>query len=123
LLIWSNDAFAYAVGSLIGKHKLFPRISPGKTWEGTLGGIFFNFVVAYLLSLLFPVLGLRDWAVIAAIVSIFATFGDLVESMMKRSLNIKDTGNLFPGHGGMLDRFDAYFFAIPFVAAYLFLVK
>jgi phosphatidate cytidylyltransferase len=123
LLIWANDAFAYVVGSLIGKHKLFPRISPGKTWEGTIGGIVCNFIVAYLLSLLFPVLGLRDWAVIAAIVSIFATFGDLVESMMKRSLNIKDTGTLFPGHGGMLDRFDAFFFAIPFVAAYLFLVK
>jgi len=124
LLIWCNDAFAYLVGSVIGKHKMVPRLSPGKTWEGTIGGIFCNFIAAYLISILFPVeLELKHWLVIAAITGIFATTGDLVESMMKRSLNIKDTGTIFPGHGGMLDRFDAFFFAIPFVAAYLFLIK
>jgi phosphatidate cytidylyltransferase len=124
LLIWCNDAFAYLVGSTIGKHKMVSRLSPGKTWEGTIGGILCNFIAAYLISILFPVeLGLKHWLVIAAITGIFATTGDLVESMMKRSLNIKDTGTLFPGHGGMLDRFDAFFFAIPFVAAYLFLIK
>jgi phosphatidate cytidylyltransferase len=123
LLIWCNDAFAYLVGSLIGKHKIIPRITPGKTWEGTIGGIVFNFITAYLISILFGVFSFTQWAVIAAIVSVFATVGDWVESMMKRSLNVKDSGNLLPGHGGMLDRFDAFFFAIPFVAAYIWWLK
>jgi phosphatidate cytidylyltransferase len=123
LMIWANDAFAYLVGSAIGKHKMFPRISPGKTWEGTIGGIAGNFIVAFLIFKIFNLYTLRDWLVIAAIVSIFATLGDLVESMLKRSLNIKDTGSLFPGHGGMLDRFDAFFFAIPFVALYFYFMK
>jgi phosphatidate cytidylyltransferase len=123
LLIWSNDAFAYLVGSAIGKHKIIPRITPGKTWEGTVGGVVCNFIVAYLLSILFGVFSFAEWAVIATIVSVFATLGDWVESMMKRSLNVKDSGNLLPGHGGMLDRFDAFFFAIPFVAAYIWWLK
>jgi phosphatidate cytidylyltransferase len=123
LLIWANDAFAYLVGTAIGRHKMFPRISPGKTWEGTLGGIAGNFIVAFLIFTVFNLYTLRDWLMIAAIVSIFATLGDLVESMLKRSLKIKDTGTLFPGHGGMLDRFDAFFFAIPFVALYFWFLK
>ncbi len=123
LLIWSNDAFAYLVGSAIGKHKIIPRISPGKTWEGSIGGVVCNFIVAYLLTILFGVFSFAEWCVIAALVSIFATLGDWVESMMKRSLNVKDSGTLLPGHGGMLDRFDAFFFAIPFVAAYIWLIR
>jgi len=119
LLIWCNDAFAYLVGSAIGKHKIIPRISPGKTVEGTIGGIICNFITAYLLTILFGVFSLQHWMAIAVIVSVFATLGDWTESMMKRSLQVKDSGNLLPGHGGMLDRFDAFFFAVPFVVAYL----
>jgi phosphatidate cytidylyltransferase len=120
LLIWSNDAFAYLVGSAIGKHKIIPRITPGKTWEGTIGGVLCNFIVAYLLAKLFGVFNFQQWTVIAAIVSIFGTLGDWVESMMKRSLSVKDSGDLLPGHGGMLDRFDAFFFAVPFVVVYIY---
>jgi phosphatidate cytidylyltransferase len=123
LLIWANDAFAYLVGSAIGRHKIFPRISPGKTWEGTVGGIAGNFIAAFLIFSVFNLYGLSDWLLIAGLVSVFATLGDWAESMLKRSLNIKDTGSLFPGHGGMLDRFDAFFFTIPFVALYFLLFK
>ena len=111
------------MGSQIGKTKLFPRISPGKTWEGSTGGVIVTFIVAYLLSLLFTDLRLMDWLILAAIVSLFGSIGDLVESMLKRSLNIKDSGNLLPGHGGILDRFDAFIFLLPFAAAYLLLLN
>ena len=123
-LIWANDSCAYLVGSRIGKHKMMPRISPGKTWEGIVGGIVGAAVVAVLLHNLFNLhfLNMTDWIIIGIIASIAATFGDLVESMMKRSLGIKDTGTLMPGHGGILDRFDAFYFAVPFVALYLALV-
>ena len=119
LLTWANDTGAYLVGSQIGKTKLFPRISPKKTWEGSGGGVLVAFLAAYLLSLIFKDLLLKDWLILAGIVSIFGSIGDLVESMLKRSLNIKDSGNILPGHGGMLDRFDAFIFLMPFVAAYL----
>ena len=121
-MTWMNDTGAYLVGSQIGKTKLFPRISPKKTWEGSTGGVIVTFIVAYLLSLLFTDLRLQDWLVLAAIVSLFGSIGDLVESMLKRSLNIKDSGNLLPGHGGILDRFDAFIFLLPFAAAYLLLL-
>ena len=119
LLTWANDTGAYLVGSQIGKTKLFPRISPKKTWEGSAGGVVVAFLAAYLLSLIFKDLLLKDWLVLAGIVSIFGSIGDLIESMLKRSLGIKDSGNILPGHGGMLDRFDAFIFLLPFVAAYL----
>lgn len=122
LMTWMNDTGAYLVGSQIGKTKLFPRISPKKTWEGSAGGVVITFIVAYLLSLLFADLRLQDWLILAAIVSLFGSIGDLVESMLKRSLNIKDSGNLLPGHGGILDRFDAFIFLLPFAAAYLLLL-
>lgn len=121
-LTWMNDTGAYLVGSQIGKTKLFPRISPKKTWEGTTGGVLVTFVVGYLLSLLFDDLRLQDWLALAGIVALFGSIGDLVESMLKRSLNIKDSGNLLPGHGGILDRFDAFIFLLPFAAAYLLLL-
>ncbi len=121
-MTWMNDTGAYLVGSQIGKTKLFPRISPKKTWEGSTGGVVITFIVAYLLSLLFTDLRLLDWLILAAIVSLFGSIGDLVESMLKRSLNIKDSGNLLPGHGGILDRFDAFIFLLPFAAAYLLLL-
>lgn len=122
-MTWMNDTGAYLVGSQIGKTKLFPRISPGKTWEGSTGGVVVTFIVAYLLSLLFTDLRLVDWLILAAIVSLFGSIGDLVESMLKRSLKIKDSGNLLPGHGGILDRFDAFIFLLPFAAAYLLLLN
>jgi len=121
-MTWMNDTGAYLVGSQIGKTKLFPIISPNKTWEGSAGGVVITFIIGYLLSLLFQDLRLQDWLVLAGVVSLFGSIGDLVESMLKRSLNIKDSGTILPGHGGILDRFDAFIFLIPFAAAYLLLL-
>jgi phosphatidate cytidylyltransferase len=119
LLTWMNDTGAYLVGSAIGRRPLLPRISPKKTWEGTLGGVTIAFLTAILLFYVIGELPLRDWLVLAAIVAVFGTLGDLVESMLKRSFAIKDSGKLLPGHGGMLDRFDGFIFCVPFAAAYL----
>lgn len=121
LIIWVNDAGAYLVGSLIGKRKLFERISPKKTVEGSLGGVVSSLVVATLVHFVFGVLTLKDWLILGLILSIFASFGDLIQSLFKRSVKIKDTGALFPGHGGVLDRFDAFFFSIPFALLYYIL--
>jgi phosphatidate cytidylyltransferase len=118
-LLWLNDTGAYFVGSMIGKHKLFERISPGKTWEGSVGGALFALLTAWGLSLLFSQLDLVHWLILAIIIVISGTMGDLVESMLKRSLGIKDSGNILPGHGGMLDRFDAVLLSAPFVFVYL----
>lgn len=120
-LIWANDVSAYMVGRQIGKTKLLPRISPGKTIEGSAGGVVGCALIAVGLYYLMPVEGWQivDWVVIAVLTSTFATIGDLVESMLKRNLGIKDSGTLLPGHGGMLDRFDAFYFTVPFVVAYL----
>lgn len=120
-LIWANDISAYMVGRQIGKTKLLPRISPGKTIEGSAGGVVGCALVAVGLYYLMPVPGweIMDWVVIAILTSTFATVGDLIESMLKRNLGIKDSGTLLPGHGGMLDRFDAFYFTVPFVVAYL----
>lgn len=123
-LVWIGDAGAYVFGSLFGKHKFLERISPNKTIEGFLGGAVGCLIVAYLISLVFPnVLQLRDWLVLSLICWVFAAVGDLIESMFKRSVSIKDTGTFFPGHGGFLDRFDAFIFAVPFAAAYILLVR
>ena len=119
VILWLNDTGAYLVGSMIGKHKLFERISPGKTWEGSVGGAFFAMFTAYGLSFVFIQLGVGQWMVLAAITVVFGTLGDLAESMLKRSLGIKDSGNILPGHGGMLDRFDAVLLSAPFVFVYL----
>ncbi|CAN5193900.1 phosphatidate cytidylyltransferase [soil metagenome] len=120
-LIWANDSSAYLVGRTLGKTKLFPRISPGKTIEGSVGGVVGCAIVAIGLFYLIPVNGweMYDWVVVAILASTFATFGDLVESMLKRNLGIKDSGTMLPGHGGILDRFDAFYFTIPLVVAYL----
>lgn len=119
ILIWTNDTFAYLSGRFFGKTKLFERISPKKTWEGTIGGIFFSFGMAIALSLLFDADNLFFWLVTTAIITPCAIFGDLLESLFKRSLNIKDSGNIMPGHGGILDRFDAALFALPFFFMWL----
>ncbi|MCH2022214.1 MAG: phosphatidate cytidylyltransferase [Saprospiraceae bacterium] len=122
-MVWASDVFAYLLGSKIGRHKMFPRISPNKTWEGTLSGIAGAIFTGYLCSLIFSNLTfqLPFWIGLACICTSFGILGDLVESMFKRSLGIKDSGNLLPGHGGFLDRFDAFIFVIPFVFTYLIL--
>jgi phosphatidate cytidylyltransferase len=120
LMLWANDTFAYLTGMLIGKHKLFERISPKKTWEGFFGGLAFTLIVAFAFSLKYDYLSLLQWLILAAIIVVSGTLGDLVESMLKRSIGCKDSGNFFPGHGGILDRFDSILLSVPFV--YLFLM-
>lgn len=114
LLIWTNDTFAYLSGRFFGKTKLFERISPKKTWEGTIGGIIFTVIVSYLISLWGDNSDLIFWVISALIIAPCSIFGDLLESLFKRSLNVKDSGNILPGHGGILDRFDATLFTVPF---------
>ncbi len=121
--IWINDTGAYLVGSLFGKHKILPRISPGKTWEGCIGGLIFTILSAFLMEYLFGKSSITAWMLLALIASVTGTLGDLVESMFKRLAGIKDSGNLLPGHGGVLDRFDSLIFAVPFVYLVLPLVK
>jgi len=120
LLIWANDTFAYIVGKTIGKHKLFERISPKKTVEGFVGGMIFTVAGAYFLgqSPYFTVLSPWQWMAFAAILVIFGTLGDLVESKLKRTAGVKDSGKIMPGHGGILDRLDSILFAIPFIFLY-----
>lgn len=114
LLIWANDTFAYLIGSRFGRYKLMERISPKKTWEGFIGGGVFALLAAWGLSQVLDAFTTGQWLALAGVAVVFGTLGDLVESMLKRSLGIKDSGNLLPGHGGLLDRFDAFVFAIPF---------
>ncbi|GAB2527617.1 phosphatidate cytidylyltransferase [Rufibacter soli] len=121
-LIWASDTGAYAAGKKFGKNKLFPRISPGKTWEGWVGGVLLSIAIAWLLSLYFTDLTLGHWLGVAVLVSVFGVLGDLVESMLKRSLGVKDSGTLIPGHGGILDRFDSLILVVPFLVAFLELV-
>lgn len=118
-LNWIFDSGAYYVGVNFGKHKMFPRISPKKSWEGAIGGAVYTALLVYILSLYVTDLRLQDWAVIGVIVIVIGTIGDLVESLLKRSVNIKDSGTLLPGHGGILDRFDSILISSPFVFVYL----
>jgi phosphatidate cytidylyltransferase len=127
VFLWINDAGAYCVGSLLGRHKLFPRISPGKSWEGSIGGAVLVVAAAVLIwyyTDLYDVndLGLTayEWAGLGLVVVIFGTWGDLIESLFKRTLGIKDSGNVLPGHGGMLDRFDSTLMAVPASVVYLY---
>ncbi len=119
ILIWVNDTFAYLSGMLLGRHKLFERISPKKTWEGFIGGGVFSVGAAIALSKIFLIFSLPNWIVIALIVTIFGTAGDLIESMLKRQLKLKDIGNIMPGHGGILDRNDSFIFVVPAVCLFL----
>ena len=127
VFLWVNDTGAYCCGSLFGKHKLFPRISPGKSWEGSIGGGVFVLAAAALVWYLTDSydmnptgMSMWEWMGLGLVVVVFGTWGDLVESLFKRTLGIKDSGNILPGHGGMLDRFDSSLLAIPAAVVYLF---
>ena len=122
LILWGNDTGAYLVGKFLGKHRLFERISPKKTWEGFVGGVLLALVTSLVLAHYFSVLATWQWVGMALIVSVFGTFGDLVESMLKRSQQVKDSGAILPGHGGLLDRFDGLLLAAPVVLVFLKLV-
>jgi phosphatidate cytidylyltransferase len=121
LLIWANDTGAYLFGVKFGKNRLFERHSPKKSWEGFIGGMLFGMISAWILSRYFTQIELIDWLLISATTSVLGTYGDLTESMLKRSLNTKDSGGLLPGHGGLLDRFDSLFFVAPAVYLLLYL--
>ncbi|KAA6342400.1 Phosphatidate cytidylyltransferase [termite gut metagenome] len=121
VFIWLNDTGGYCVGSAIGKHRLFERISPKKSWEGTVGGGVLAIVSCVFFAYFFPLLPIIKWAGLALTVVVFGTWGDLIESLLKRQLGVKDSGNILPGHGGMLDRFDSALLAIPAAVIYLFL--
>jgi phosphatidate cytidylyltransferase len=123
LLIWSNDTGAYFAGKLLGKRKLFLRISPGKTWEGAIGGLLLTVAMAWLISHYFGIINQWQWVILAAAISVMGVYGDLVESMLKRQYNIKDSGTLIPGHGGFLDRFDSFLFCTPVMIVLLSLFQ
>lgn len=119
LILWASDSGAYFAGTRFGKTKLFERVSPKKSWEGFLGGAFSAIVVAFVISQYFTVLEDWKWLVIAAIIIIAGTYGDLIESLFKRSIEIKDSGSVLPGHGGFMDRFDGLLLSAPFITAFL----
>lgn len=123
IFIWMNDTGAFCIGSLLGRHRLFERISPKKSWEGFWGGMFFTIVAAIVIGAYFPgyfsEFTTMQWVGLAIVVTMFATWGDLVESMAKRTAGVKDSGNLLPGHGGILDRIDSLLFVVPAVLIYI----
>lgn len=119
---WVNDTGAYCTGMLFGKHRLFERISPKKSWEGSIGGAVFSIIAAIVLAHFFTFLSTGVWIGLGLTVVVFGTWGDLTESLMKRTLGIKDSSNILPGHGGMLDRFDSTLMAVPAAVVYLYLV-
>jgi phosphatidate cytidylyltransferase len=119
ILLWVNDTGAYISGRSFGKHKLAPLLSPGKTWEGFIGGVILSFVAAALLPEFTDVLQARDWFFMAGIVALFSNAGDLAESALKRRCGVKDSGTIMPGHGGILDRFDGVLLSVPLIVAYL----
>lgn len=119
IFIWCNDSGAFCFGCTLGRHKMFERISPKKTWEGFAGGALVAVAAGYVISLYFTVMNTWQWMCMAAVVVAAATLGDLIESSMKREMKIKDSGKMLPGHGGVLDRFDSTLLAVPCVIIYL----
>jgi phosphatidate cytidylyltransferase len=119
IIIWASDTGAYFTGSLFGKTKLFERISPKKSWEGSIGGAVIAISLAVVISFYYTDLNTIEWISVAIIVVVAGTYGDLVESLFKRSMSIKDSGNIIPGHGGFLDRFDSLILAVPFIVVFL----
>lgn len=122
VFIWCNDTGAFFVGCSIGRHKMWERISPQKTWEGTIGGIVVAMIAGYVMSAFYTQLNVWQWMGMAMVVSVAGTYGDLIESCMKREMGIKDSGNILPGHGGILDRFDSTLLAAPCAIIYLSLI-
>jgi phosphatidate cytidylyltransferase len=120
-LIWINDTGAYVTGSLMGRHRLFPRISPKKSWEGLIGGTLLTLIAALWMNDIMGMLSQADWIILGTLVSVFGIYGDLSESWFKRKAQRKDSGSLIPGHGGMLDRIDSVLFVIPVSFIYLIL--
>ena len=122
VFLWLSDTGAYCVGSLIGKRRLFERISPKKSWEGSIGGGVLAMVAAAVISIYLPTLPMLQWVGLALVVVIFGTWGDLTESLLKRHSGIKHSGHILPGHGGMLDRFDSSLMAIPAAVVYIYIL-
>ncbi|MBP6576715.1 MAG: phosphatidate cytidylyltransferase [Chryseobacterium sp.] len=122
VLIWSSDTFAYLTGKFFGKHKMAPRISPKKTWEGFAGGVVLTLILGFFVEQYFPELR-GNWMIVGLLISIFAPLGDLVESQLKRSFAVKDSGNIIPGHGGVLDRLDSFIICAPVIYLYFILEK
>lgn len=118
-MIWTNDSFAFFVGKNFGKHKLFESVSPKKTIEGFIGGLLFAIIAGFLIGKYSTYFSISNWIIIAVIVAIFGSLGDLVESKFKRQAKVKDSGTIMPGHGGLLDRLDSLFFLAPFVYLYI----
>ncbi len=123
IIIWTHDTFAYLTGLTFGRHKLWEKISPKKTWEGLIGGMLFGLAASYIISLFFKELNTAEWLFAALIIGVTGTFGDLSESLLKRRFHVKDSGTVFPGHGGVLDRFDAVLFSAPALLCYLLLIR
>lgn len=123
VLIWTNDSFAYLIGKTFGKHKLFERISPNKTVEGFIGGVVFSLLASYVIFYYTDIFSFKIWLALALITSIFGTFGDLIQSKLKRQAGVKDSGRLMPGHGGLLDRLDSILFASTFIYSFLVIVN
>lgn len=123
IFTWINDTGAYCTGMLFGKHRLFERISPKKSWEGSIGGGVFSIIAAIVMAHYFPFMPISIWIGLALTVVIFGTLGDLTESLLKRIIGIKDSGNILPGHGGMLDRFDSTLMAVPAAVVYLYIIS
>lgn len=123
IFTWINDTGAYCTGMLFGKHRLFERISPKKSWEGSIGGGVFSIIGAIVMAYFFPFMPISIWIGLALTVVIFGTLGDLTESLLKRTIGIKDSGNILPGHGGMLDRFDSTLMAVPAAVVYLYIIS
>lgn len=122
VLIWSSDTFAYFTGKFFGKHKMAPKISPKKTWEGFAGGVILTLVAGFFVEQYYPELR-GNWIIVGFLVSVFAPLGDLVESQLKRTFGVKDSGNIIPGHGGILDRLDSFIICVPVVYLYFILEK
>lgn len=123
IFTWINDTGAYCTGMLFGKHRLFERISPKKSWEGSIGGGVFSIIAAIVMAHYFPFMPISIWIGLALTVVIFGTLGDLTESLLKRTIGIKDSGNILPAHGGMLDRFDSTLMAVPAAVVYLYIIS
>lgn len=123
IIIWTNDTFAFLVGKNFGKQKLFEKISPKKTVEGFLGGLFFASIASYFITKFTDTFEFTYWLILSIIIAVFGTLGDLIESKFKRQANVKDSGIIMPGHGGLLDRLDSIIFAAPFIYLYLKIIE